>query len=744
MFDREILLQSLKSECLSEVGSSAVVIGGHKLGKSYLLEHISSNALDHPGTLFCRLDVDGVKAASPSGRLTDHAFLREFLRQLLQHIDDTLREQGLDKEQWVRDLPVALSKATTLEGLLPDSAISVLHKRQLELIAGLRQNIAEYETLSAAADSIHKLFAPGHTIQVDELADLLPKLRGWRKRLVLLIDDYDRMVVEDGLSDNLFHLLRSDNFRRRFIALASASARLMDVVPETSVGDRKSLFNHFNTQRLIPFKDTEPGRFLEWLDQQDARDGNALNDEEKRYLVSVGGGSPHLLRQARQRFMRHKRPAETGRRQFEKESGLVDDFHMFFQRIWSWANAEEQALLKAAADGTAVPVGSSDRLESEGYLVPDGEHLRPFSSLFVDFIRKQKGKPSESVLRALAPPVAAASQDAPIACSVRVAYEVFPSALLYATRDSADVAVFTIDNRTTTRQRLQLSCEFSPHSVSNKPFVDEFEPGTRTVTLGVDLKEEFGKLKNPVWTSVRYSVTLNPGAREETLLAPHPTKVRLLPRDHFLFARYDPQQDVLKDFSWLIAAWINGREPALEKVTEAASVIHPGLGRVLERGHDARKFAEDKATALFTALKTAPAVHYFDNAVVFHSNDDDYMQRVKTPAETLRTKNGNCLDGAVLFASLLEACGLDPCIVLIPAHALVGWKVPKSDPAVWEYLDTTMLADHDFREATAEARRRLADAGPTQAPGEVIDDPKAFAILVDIHHTVRHRQIVPI
>ncbi len=53
------------------------------------------------------------------------------------------------------------------------------------------------------------------------------------------------------------------------------------------------------------------------------------------------------------------------------------------------------------------------------------------------------------------------------------------------------------------------------------------------------------------------------------------------------------------------------------------------------------------------------------------------------------------------MASLLEAASLQPAIVLVPGHAFVGWETWEGTDE-WDYLETTMIATHDFD----AARRR--------------------------------------
>src|SRR4029077_11411867 len=73
-------------------------------------------------------------------------------------------------------------------------------------------------------------------------------------------------------------------------------------------------------------------------------------------------------------------------------------------------------------------------------------------------------------------------------------------------------------------------------------------------------------------------------------------------------------------------------------------------------------------------------------------------QRTRLPRESLRHKSANCIDGTVLMASLLEAASLHPAIVLVPGHAFVGWETWEGSDE-WDYLETTMIASHDFEAA---------------------------------------------
>ena len=69
-----------------------------------------------------------------------------------------------------------------------------------------------------------------------------------------------------------------------------------------------------------------------------------------------------------------------------------------------------------------------------------------------------------------------------------------------------------------------------------------------------------------------------------------------------------------------------------------------------------------------------------------------YGQRINYPIETLRKKQGLCIETAVLFASVLERIGLETFLIIIPNHAFVGW-IADQDNSTIDYIETTMIGD---------------------------------------------------
>lgn len=69
-----------------------------------------------------------------------------------------------------------------------------------------------------------------------------------------------------------------------------------------------------------------------------------------------------------------------------------------------------------------------------------------------------------------------------------------------------------------------------------------------------------------------------------------------------------------------------------------------------------------------------------------------FAQRVRTFDDALASSQINCVDGSVLFASLLRAINIDPVLVRIPGHMFVGFYTDTNYHSI-KFLETTMIGD---------------------------------------------------
>jgi hypothetical protein len=182
-------------------------------------------------------------------------------------------------------------------------------------------------------------------------------------------------------------------------------------------------------------------------------------------------------------------------------------------------------------------------------------------------------------------------------------------------------------------------------------------------------------------------------------------RIWLLPRTTAPLAVKDPTTSVWRDLTRYLGAFVTPNAPAIESLLRAAVDLAPEAQFVSYQGGPAAVTPQIKA--LFNALQQKK-LRYVNSVLAFSPDDGWSGQRVRLPRLTLESANANCLDGTVLFASLIEAISLRAAIILIPGHAFVGWQNDPADPEAWSYLETTLVAASPFEEAMTVATQRAA------------------------------------
>ena len=89
--------------------------------------------------------------------------------------------------------------------------------------------------------------------------------------------------------------------------------------------------------------------------------------------------------------------------------------------------------------------------------------------------------------------------------------------------------------------------------------------------------------------------------------------------------------------------------------------------------HDLRGYYDDTYKDNPDAPEFAQFLSWFvQNAIDYAEDNGEYW---KYPLETLRDKKGDCEDGAMLLAAMLDAAGYDAGIYLLPYHAMAAISV---------------------------------------------------------------------
>lgn len=168
---------------------------------------------------------------------------------------------------------------------------------------------------------------------------------------------------------------------------------------------------------------------------------------------------------------------------------------------------------------------------------------------------------------------------------------------------------------------------------------------------------------------------------------------------------YDPATKDWKDISHYYGAWVTPNVPEVMQILRRAADLHPDKSMA---GYQVDKAGvKEQVKAIYKALQ-AEKIMYIHSIVNFGATDQQDMQRVRLPRESLANKSANCIDGTCLMASVLEAASINPGFVFVPGHAFLAWQT-EEDADDWDYVETTMISTHSFEAACKEGRRQAKE-----------------------------------
>ena len=199
-------------------------------------------------------------------------------------------------------------------------------------------------------------------------------------------------------------------------------------------------------------------------------------------------------------------------------------------------------------------------------------------------------------------------------------------------------------------------------------------------------------------------------------------RIFLLPRNIALLACVEPGTWQWRDLRMHVAAFVTPTAPIVQALARKVSRRVFGT----EDHRPGRREACDTAAVLKATFDVIRQYRIrFSQDVPLRGIDAGVsFQRVQLPREMLQSRSGNCLDGTVLFASVLEALSIGTALVAIPGHAVLGWRSP-ANPRAWCYFETTLSATHRFVECVEVATCRVR-ASRIAARGT--HDSAAFAL----------------
>jgi tetratricopeptide (TPR) repeat protein len=239
---------------------------------------------------------------------------------------------------------------------------------------------------------------------------------------------------------------------------------------------------------------------------------------------------------------------------------------------------------------------------------------------------------------------------------------------------------------------------------------------TKTVTLqeGKDATVELTPPLLPTFdpASVRASRTVALDVKvtsigtkggEKVVLQESP-EVELEPRDFLPLSASIDAENKERQYVYL-GAWVT---PNVKAVDAFLATAKQGAPRNTFAGEQSATVPQVKA--IYDALKAKGVSYVMDPEVLSGAG---FGQRTRLPAEVLASTNAQCLEGALLYASLFEAIGLKTAIIVVPGHAFVAWRASPKDgepPDTVYFLETTMTHDAPFEAAMKTAAAEFDEA----------------------------------
>jgi hypothetical protein len=168
--------------------------------------------------------------------------------------------------------------------------------------------------------------------------------------------------------------------------------------------------------------------------------------------------------------------------------------------------------------------------------------------------------------------------------------------------------------------------------------------------------------------------------------------------------------DAVVDASFTFAAYVNEQHPFVDKLLREAldrAVVTKFTGYQTGRTEEVLQ----QAYALWDLL-VARDIRYSSITATAVESDTVISQHVRLIEDSINNSQANCVDGSVLWVSLLRKIGIDAFLVVTPNHCYAGFYLDAKRKQVYA-VETTLLGS-EVTEAEIRIPRRIAKAIPVE------------------------------
>lgn len=175
---------------------------------------------------------------------------------------------------------------------------------------------------------------------------------------------------------------------------------------------------------------------------------------------------------------------------------------------------------------------------------------------------------------------------------------------------------------------------------------------------------------------------------------------------------YYTKDRTFHDTGIFFAAYVNEDHPMIDQLLREAlntRIVNRFMGY---QGRGSAAAVDKQVYALWNVLQKRK-FRYSSVSNTSLSSDVVLSQRVRTFEDALNASQINCVDGSVLFASLLRAINIEPVLIRIPSHMFVGYYTDKNRKNL-NFLETTMIGDVDLDDFFPDEQLDATLEGKTQ------------------------------
>ena len=170
------------------------------------------------------------------------------------------------------------------------------------------------------------------------------------------------------------------------------------------------------------------------------------------------------------------------------------------------------------------------------------------------------------------------------------------------------------------------------------------------------------------------------------------------------------------DLRWLFAAYVNEDHPYIDQIL--SSLLQEGVVARFSGYQPGKVTVKDQVFAIwYYAL--SHGISYSSISCTSNPSNNANVQHIRFFDEVYNTRQANCIDACVFFASILRKIGLKPVIFVEPCHAFLGYYTDKNRKNI-SLLETTITSWVNF----PELDRSLTPDGTL--PAESFDKVKRF------------------